>query len=549
MPEATTANNLQSPSGQMPPGTALASGQYTILAHRYSSLFAEVYQAQSAADSQTPVSVHVFRPSCHAPAALKAMQEAIAALSLPPHEGVARPMQFLAEDTPPALVTELVDGHSLRQLLARKRETGSRGFSPRGARNLFLQLLQTLEDTNIPHGALNLDSVAVDKSGHVVVTDYGLWPLLALAKGSRTDIIVAPEILVGARPSRASDVYGLGAILYELLMGTPPVKGCDRPSQALGLPTTVDELLGVCVNDDASKRITDLKQFRDQVATALAMTATQSAQRPAVARKSLAQQIASPDPAARVTGQVSVPTPEADGVERWLVSKGKLDYGPYPMSKIIADIRADQILPGHYVIDTSSGERSRIEDHPLFNEEVDRATRTRDEKRRAEAEVVHQKGEKRRGLALYGFIGAGVVALGLVTWGAVTALRGCCPSRERRRRNGQEGRTHRQDQYRNRRIRADKATRPARRQTTAGSTQRPGRMGCAPRHRRRQQGGRRGRAPAELADQPLHSEARRRPGPLSTVEQVSQCGDPFHHPRQRQGLVRFSERIDFRRPG
>lgn len=41
---------------------------------------------------------------------------------------------------------------------------------------------------------------------------------------------VAPEVLLGERPSPTSDLYSIGATLYELLSGCPPFKSDDGPS-------------------------------------------------------------------------------------------------------------------------------------------------------------------------------------------------------------------------------------------------------------------------------------------------------------------------------
>ncbi|HLU66903.1 MAG TPA: hypothetical protein VKZ63_11545, partial [Kofleriaceae bacterium] len=102
----------------------------------------------------------------------------------------------------------------------------------------------------------------------------------------------------------------------------------------------------------------------------------------------------------------------ADTEERWLISKGKLDYGPFTLAQIAEQVQTDQILPGHVIIDKDTGSRTKVEDHPLLGDLVDAAKERRDEMRRAQAEVQHAATEKRRGAALYVFITVGVLALG-----------------------------------------------------------------------------------------------------------------------------------------
>ncbi|HEU5056788.1 MAG TPA: hypothetical protein VFU21_09680, partial [Kofleriaceae bacterium] len=112
----------------------------------------------------------------------------------------------------------------------------------------------------------------------------------------------------------------------------------------------------------------------------------------------------------------------ADTQERWLISKGKLDYGPFSARHMAEQIQTNQIVPGNIIIDTDSGARKKAEDHPLFGELVEAAKQRRDEQRRAQAEVQHAVSEKRRGAALYIFILLGVCALGGGVYFLVTKL-------------------------------------------------------------------------------------------------------------------------------
>lgn len=126
----------------------------------------------------------------------------------------------------------LVRGQSLAQLL----ESGP--LEPRRA----AQLLRTIaEAIDYAHrlGILHLDlkpaNVLIDEHGEPQVADFGLARRLddALSNDSEevsgTPSYMAPEQaqLKSHRISMATDIYGLGAILYELLTGRPPFIGAS----------------------------------------------------------------------------------------------------------------------------------------------------------------------------------------------------------------------------------------------------------------------------------------------------------------------------------
>lgn len=82
--------------------------------------------------------------------------------------------------------------------------------------------LQALHDNNVLHGDLKPANIILrDQPVQPVITDFGtsLWlgtPNEMNWKGG-TPGYIAPEILQGARTSKAADLYSLGVILYQLL--------------------------------------------------------------------------------------------------------------------------------------------------------------------------------------------------------------------------------------------------------------------------------------------------------------------------------------------
>jgi serine/threonine protein kinase/tetratricopeptide (TPR) repeat protein len=125
----------------------------------------------------------------------------------------------------------LIEGGQLDEVI-------SRGPMPvRQAVELIAKVARTVHYAH-EHGILHRDikpgNILLDANGEPHLTDFGLARLVehgSTVTGSLeimgTPSYMAPEQAVGnnAAVGRATDVYGLGAVLYELLTGHPPFAG------------------------------------------------------------------------------------------------------------------------------------------------------------------------------------------------------------------------------------------------------------------------------------------------------------------------------------
>lgn len=85
----------------------------------------------------------------------------------------------------------------------------------------------------VVHCDLKPGNLLLDRDGHVRVTDFGLARSLeggGPAEAGGTEGFMAPEQADAALGpiGPATDVHGLGAVLYALLTGRAPCAGCDR---------------------------------------------------------------------------------------------------------------------------------------------------------------------------------------------------------------------------------------------------------------------------------------------------------------------------------
>ena len=131
------------------------------------------------------------------------------------------------------ITLELLKGPTLDQLLSERPD----GFAWDQLREIALPLIEALaysHSRGVIHGDIKPSNVILAEDG-LRLFDYGLGQplegvLKRLPRLSRnrfkawTTRYAAPELLDGAEPSEASDVYALGCLLYEMASGGHPFR-------------------------------------------------------------------------------------------------------------------------------------------------------------------------------------------------------------------------------------------------------------------------------------------------------------------------------------
>ncbi|KAJ8378532.1 hypothetical protein AAFF_G00239150 [Aldrovandia affinis] len=93
--------------------------------------------------------------------------------------------------------------------------------------------LQFLHDHKIVYRDLKLDNLLLDTNGYVKIADFGLCKE-GMGYGDRTSTFcgtpefLAPEVLTDTSYTRAVDWWGLGVLVYEMLVGESPFPGDDE---------------------------------------------------------------------------------------------------------------------------------------------------------------------------------------------------------------------------------------------------------------------------------------------------------------------------------
>ncbi len=191
---------------------------------------AEVYRALNP-DLNSDVAIKVLHPhvieSQAAVTRFRLEAQAVAALS---HPNIVRVFDFHADDNLIFMVMELIEGPTLRQVL---------GNYPHGmpsdlAIQIFVPLANAVSyahEQGIIHRDIKPANVLIANGIRPVLTDFGL---AQIAGGTRitaagtsfgTPAYMSPELTLGSVIRQESDIYSLGAVLYELVTGDVPFKG------------------------------------------------------------------------------------------------------------------------------------------------------------------------------------------------------------------------------------------------------------------------------------------------------------------------------------
>jgi serine/threonine protein kinase/Flp pilus assembly protein TadD len=147
------------------------------------------------------------------------------------HPNIETVYDFDTQDGTDFLVMELITGETL------DRKLSGAPLAEKDALVIGVQIAKALEDAH-DHGILHRDlkpaNLMVTTKGQVKVLDFGLAKLLRISVTALTESLdvtsgvvgtlpyMAPEQLRGELPDFRSDLYALGAVLYEMATGCRP---------------------------------------------------------------------------------------------------------------------------------------------------------------------------------------------------------------------------------------------------------------------------------------------------------------------------------------
>ncbi len=130
------------------------------------------------------------------------------------------------------VVSEWIEGISLRRWVAAHVREGERVPWPLAAA-IAIEVLRALSSAHagtppLCHEGVSGRSVRLSRGGTVKLTRFGVAPALAVRGAGRRELeelgllVPAPELIAGESVRPSSDLFAVGALLFEMIAGQPP---------------------------------------------------------------------------------------------------------------------------------------------------------------------------------------------------------------------------------------------------------------------------------------------------------------------------------------
>lgn len=210
--------------------------------------------------------VERFRREAHAAARLN-------------HPSIVAVYDTGSDDGTHYIVTELVEGETLAELLARGEP-----LPPQRVVDISTEIARALaaaHERGVVHRDVKPGNVMLTPEGRVKVVDFGIARAAGVESGTRSGLVLgsapylSPEQARGEPGDERSDIYALGCVMYEMLTGQPPFTAdtpvatlylhvheqAPPPSSVGEVPADLEAIVLRCLEKDPAARFQSATEF------------------------------------------------------------------------------------------------------------------------------------------------------------------------------------------------------------------------------------------------------------------------------------------------
>ncbi len=232
----------------------VVAGQYRLTSLLGSGGSGFIYAAEEVRLGRS-VAVKILRAELVATRLEWFRMEALAASRINHPHAIAIYDSGVTDDGTPYMVMEHLRGRTLSAMIEKEP------FKPERAAQIAAQCLSALDEAHacgVVHCDLTADNVIVERPNDdeyfAKVIDFGLAQLFEV-QGKSTNLVgtaeyVAPEQIRGETVTPKTDLYALGVLLYEMIVGRTPFAGASYPVVLEGhlkaTPDSPHELIPAC---------------------------------------------------------------------------------------------------------------------------------------------------------------------------------------------------------------------------------------------------------------------------------------------------------------
>ncbi len=276
--DSDVAQTLIAPSGlgaPEPPPQQVGGGRYRISRLLGEGANKRVYLARDTRLDRDVALAEIKTPQLDEDGRARLQRETQAMGQLGDHPGIVTVHDILDEHGRVFIVAQYMPGGDVAQHLDAHTE---RRLSPAEASTLALQVASALEHAHgrgVIHRDIKPGNIWLKADGTALLGDFGLAFAVDRTRLTQEGMMVGtasympPEQALGQLPDARSDLYALGATLYEMITGRPPFVGDDavavisqhintRPVSpgllASGVPKPLENLVLELLAKDPTKR-------------------------------------------------------------------------------------------------------------------------------------------------------------------------------------------------------------------------------------------------------------------------------------------------------